>query len=176
MTSAELLAAYVEMDSVPYERKPIPNFPGYAADTEGHIWFEDIKIETYINGGYNKFSAYVNGRQSQQAAHVLVCSAFYGPRPEGLLALHKDDIRTNDVPSNLYWGTGSENGLDAYRNGKITAVGSENGASKLDEDDVRVIKRRLLAGELQVNLAKEFNVAKATIWCIKAGINWKEVK
>lgn len=41
--------------------------------------------------------------------HQLVCEAFNGPRPEGLVCLHIDEDYTNNTPENLKWGTQKEN-------------------------------------------------------------------
>lgn len=51
------------------------------------------------------------------AIHILVLEAFVGPRPEGLLGLHRDDDKTHNYVGNLYWGTYSDNAYDAVRNG-----------------------------------------------------------
>lgn len=45
-------------------------------------------------------------------------------------------------------------------------------SKSLCEDRVRIIKSRLAAGEQQVALAAEFNVAPSTIACIASGRNW----
>lgn len=50
--------------------------------------------------------------------HVLVCEAWHGPRPEGMVARHLDDVKTNLSPSNLSWGTLTQNSRDAIRNGR----------------------------------------------------------
>lgn len=50
--------------------------------------------------------------------HQLVLEAHVGPRPDGMNALHRDDDSTNNRVSNLYWGTQSQNGHDAVRNGR----------------------------------------------------------
>ena len=48
---------------------------------------------------------------------VLVCMAFHGEAPEGKpWALHRDDIKTNNAPANLYWGSRQENYADARLN------------------------------------------------------------
>jgi hypothetical protein len=49
--------------------------------------------------------------------HVLVCTAWHGTRPEGLVCRHLDGNPTNSVPSNLAWGTVSENAFDSVRHG-----------------------------------------------------------
>ena len=58
------------------------------------------------------------GKQARRYVHHLVAEAWIGPRPPGKLILHRDDDRFNNVPSNLYFGTPSQNMLDAVRNGK----------------------------------------------------------
>ena len=49
--------------------------------------------------------------------HRLMLEAFVGPRPEKAHARHLDDIKSNNVLSNLMWGTPLENSQDKYRNG-----------------------------------------------------------
>lgn len=67
--------------------------------------------------GYQRVRMWDGDRQVGKAIHHLVLEAFVGPRPEGHLGLHRDDDSLNNAVSNLRWGTVSENGLDAVRNG-----------------------------------------------------------
>ena len=46
--------------------------------------------------------------------HVLVCTTFHGPRPEGHLCCHKDDDQENNRADNLYWGTREDNETDRH--------------------------------------------------------------
>lgn len=57
--------------------------------------------------------------------HVLVAEAWHGPRPDGLLALHADDVPENCTAENLAWGTPAENAADARRNRTKTTTGTE---------------------------------------------------
>ena len=50
--------------------------------------------------------------------HELVCFAFIGPRPKGLVVRHLDHSKTNNIPSNLCWGTPQENSADRFNNPK----------------------------------------------------------
>lgn len=59
----------------------------------------------------------VDGRSVYRKVHYLVLEAFAGTRPEGMLALHRDDDTANNHISNLYWGTPGQNMLDRSRNG-----------------------------------------------------------
>jgi Mor family transcriptional regulator len=54
--------------------------------------------------------------------------------------------------------------------------GSNNPIAKLDEDKVRQIKIRILGGERQIDLAKEFNVERGAISKIIKGKTWTHVK
>ena len=65
----------------------------------------------------NKYVA-VKMNQRIRKVHHLVAEAFIGPRPEGLLCLHRDDDKFNNTPENLYWGTQSQNLKDCIRNGR----------------------------------------------------------
>jgi hypothetical protein len=57
--------------------------------------------------------------------HHLVLAAFVGPCPDGLIGLHWDDDPYNNTLENLRYGTRSDNGTDAVRNG-INPVASRN--------------------------------------------------
>lgn len=52
--------------------------------------------------------------------HDLILTAFVGPRPEGAVVRHLNDIRTDNRVVNLAWGSWSENQFDAFRNGRRT--------------------------------------------------------
>lgn len=50
--------------------------------------------------------------------HVLMLSAFRGPRPKGMHACHGDDDKMNNSLDNLRWDTQSGNEIDKVRNGR----------------------------------------------------------
>jgi NUMOD4 motif/HNH endonuclease len=58
----------------------------------------------------------IGGRSRK--VHQLVLEAFRGPRPPGLVSLHRDDRVGNNRLSNLRYGTPLENARDALRNGR----------------------------------------------------------
>jgi len=70
-------------------------------------------------------------------------------------------------PDHLYAGTQKQNIADAIRHGTHSKPprlrGSENGFSKLTEDEVRDIRRRHAAGEAGRALAREFGVSATSI-------------
>jgi len=46
-----------------------------------------------------------------------VLLAFGGPQPDGHVVMHADGNPANNTPSNLSWGTYSDNNLDAVKHG-----------------------------------------------------------
>lgn len=57
--------------------------------------------------------------QRAASVHRLVALAFIGQPPfDGAFVRHKDDDPTNNKPSNLCWGTQTQNMADAKRNGR----------------------------------------------------------
>lgn len=63
----------------------------------------------------------------------------------------------------------------ARRDGDIRAHGSRNGRAKFTEDQVRTIRARIKAGEVQMDLVREYGVTKNTIHWIVTGKMWKRV-
>lgn len=165
--------------------RTIPDFPGYEVSDSG-------QVRTYRKRGrggmsatprllkLNRYGTYYHvrltrfdGKIIQLSVHVLVLEIFVGPRPEGLLALHKDDEPTNNHRDNLYWGTPGDNGRDAWRNGRYA---DRNVTwAKLSEGDVSEIRRRLLTDESQASIAQAFGIAQTTVSNIKTGARRREV-
>lgn len=115
--------------------------------------------------------------KNRRRVHHLVLEAFIGPRPDGMLALHKDDNKLNNHISNLYWGTHADNMLDrAFNNG--TLCGESNPMAKLTEFKVRCILGLLAATNRTVKdqlLCNLFGTTKNQIQSIKQGRKWKHV-
>jgi hypothetical protein len=104
-------------------------YPGYEVSDQGRV----RSIERYVPGKLGSrrripgrvLSQYFLGRYpavkmpggKHVTVHRLVAKAFVLGEAPGLIARHWDDVPTNNVPSNLRWGTRSENGLDRVRNG-----------------------------------------------------------
>jgi hypothetical protein len=72
------------------------------------------------------------GHSMKAYVHHLVLTSFVGPRPGGLLGLHKDGDFLHNYVGNLYWGTYSDNLRDAvahgtFRNGNVGKPTCVNG-------------------------------------------------
>ena len=99
----------------------IPEYSGYCANRNGQIL--NKKTKNFTLGGragrYLKVSAYKDGNTSPSLyyVHDLVCRAFYGLPEIKMVVMHRDNNRSNNKPSNLRWGTQSENILQVYQDG-----------------------------------------------------------
>jgi hypothetical protein len=78
----------------------------------------------------------VNLHGKRHTVHELVALAFLGPRPDGLWIRHLDGDPSNNSPSNLAYGTPSENALDMVSHGTHHEIRRE-----------RCPRRHPLAGE-----------------------------
>ena len=120
--------------------------------------------------GYRKFVLIGDdGKRRYVRRASLICEAFHGPRPYGAVVRHLDGSKTNDAPSNLAWGTQSENMADKVRHG-THQIGVRNGNHRLTVEQVRYIRAhpqktyRELAAELGVSTGAIFGVRKGLTW------------
>ena len=67
--------------------------------------------------GYRRVRLSGNGKRATLFVHVLVLTAFVGPRPAGQEGCHGNGIRTDNRLVNLRWDTRSENQKDSVRHG-----------------------------------------------------------
>lgn len=86
-------------------------------DTRGHRRKSKILSPRKAQSGHLFVALRADDVRTSWAVHVLVLTAFVGPRPEGLFGCHWDDNPANNHLENLRWGTRSENVKDSVRNG-----------------------------------------------------------
>ena len=143
---------------------PIPGYEGlYSVSDQGRVRSEsrtvnyrDRRAKTVISrhrkqqllsplfaGGYLRVSLYLNKKPTQHSIHVLVLTAFMGPRPDGHEALHGNDDRFDNALSNLRWGTSSQNKFDAIANGRNRNVNKTHCkyGHEFTEENTRLRKR-----------------------------------
>lgn len=75
-----------------------------------------MKTYPHVKGGYPMVTLWLDGGRRQRTVHSLIAEAFIGPRPEGQVVRHLNDVPTDNRPENLAYGTYQENEMDKYRN------------------------------------------------------------
>lgn len=161
----------------PEEWREIPSLPEYEASSWGRIRRRPYEapmphggVRTYGGQAWpgvwepeQRRYIFVYKGKTRRVARV-VCEAFHGPPPfKGANTLHADEDSRNNRPGNLSWGTQKENlnapgyleGLRQRRRGRPK--------SKLTDEQVEDIRRRLEAGERQADLARSFGVSASHI-------------
>lgn len=140
--------------------KNIPGWSAYSASTLGRIkrnypgkykWGRNLLVPSYGTLHCNDYMRVtllrdeVLGKRTSSRFLVqeLILLTFIGKRPENYEALHRDDIKTNNRLSNLYWGTSSDNKLDILKNGK------KFGTASLSKE-----KRKLIATKRIMTMRK----------------------
>ncbi len=125
--------------------------------------------------GYGHFRIPQFGR-AHYGAHRVAYMLYNGEFPdEGLVVRHKCDNPGCVNPLHLEKGTVSDNMNDAVERGRIQPRdrrGEKNGAAKLTEADVSIIRLRIAAGEKNTHIARDFGVSHDMISRIRLGKSW----
>ena len=174
--------------------KPIPGFEHYFADELGNIYSnKQVNGKSKEPGEMHSLAKVLHGKNNYRYNHVqlrnngknckitiapLVLSAFVSPRPDGMLACHGINGQFDDSLENLSWGTPHKNFcLDKFRDGTVL-YGEKSPASKLNELQVRIIKRFISYGIYGSKryLSKVFHVSEGAIHAIAYKISWVRIK
>lgn len=171
------------------EWRPVTGFPNYEISSLGNLRVCDRHVVTangqtrfYRGGriaptrnqhGHLKVALVrTPGVKEWRYLHQLVAQEFIGTRPDGQEVAHRDGDEQNNDFLNLRYATPKQNNADKRAHGTHLSRSSHPGA-KLSEADVGAIRRRLAAGDLQRQIADDFNVSRATISAIAVGRSWQ---
>lgn len=108
--------------------RPIPTEPGYEASTLGRVRSVDRVVMTAR--GPQRHRGRVRAQHEQgdylyvwlpggrnRSVHRLVAEAFHGPLPAGRETRHRNGDHHDNRPTNLHYGTPSDNRYDSVRHG-----------------------------------------------------------
>nr|WP_182312109.1 HNH endonuclease [Comamonas testosteroni] len=162
--------------------RDIPGFVGYAATEDGKILSlrDGVReLKQRLKKGYMNVTlgVLVQGKKARrcQPVHRLVCLAFHGePHGKRNLARHLNGVSTDNWAENLAWGSSGDNAQDAIRHGTL-GKGMKARRRRLTEAQVREIRVRLEAGELDRDLAVEFGVCRYYPNQLLAGKCWNHL-
>lgn len=132
--------------------------------------FEKV-LKPINSDGYYVFNIIFPTRRSVCKAHVLVLTAFVGPRPDGMFGCHNDGNPTNNRLDNLRWDTPLGNSRDAIKHG-VLAIGDRVHGAVLTEQDVREIRSDHRSSS---EIAPEYGVSKWAVWQVRSRRRWKHV-
>lgn len=115
-------------DDLPGEEwRPVPGWPGYEVSSLGRVYSirrpgatrsGRILKQGIQPSGHPYLGLCRSGVPQRFYVHQVVALGFLGPKPEGMREIrHLDGNPANNVPSNLKWGTRSENLYDKVRHG-----------------------------------------------------------
>ena len=160
--------------------KDIPGYEGrYQVSNEGRVKSFARKEPTIMSQKIDRGYARVGLRhkssreQTHYAIHRLVAEAFIPNPGNKPVVNHLDGCKTNNYATNLEWATLSENDVHAYKHGlRKPTNGTINGQSKLTEDAVRNIRKRVANGETQRSVAEDYPISFQTVNDIVLGKRW----
>jgi hypothetical protein len=146
----------------------MPEVPPYIfgwSDEDQPCW--DWRGPT-MKGGYGQIR--FNG-QPPIYAHRMSYRLFVTEIPPGSNVLHSCDRPPCCQPRHLRPGNQTDNNNDAFERGRAPR-GEAHYKTTLTEDDVRLIRTRVLAPRV---FAERFGVNPATVRAIQRGTNWRHV-
>jgi len=120
------------------------------------------------SSGHRYFFIYSGEKRRTVYVHIAVLTAFAGPRPNGLFALHLDDDPSNNRMSNLMWGSRSLNYQHAVANNKLSG-------RRMTPESVRRARDLHSQGRSINSIAREFGIERRTISAAVSGKSWGAV-
>jgi hypothetical protein len=103
--------------------------------------------------------------------HHLVCEAFHGPCPEGMMRRHLNGNRTCNWASNLAYGTPAENCADTRRHGRVQ-LGERHYEAVLNMAEVSWARRQAANGLNCTRIAATLERSVAAIRQAVIGKTW----
>lgn len=156
----------------------VSEFPGLVISDCGTLWGPSGKrLRTFVpkRGPYPRFNLYQGGgKWKQYGVHTVVCIAFHGPRPEGMMVRHLDGNPLNNKASNLCWGTQQENEADKKRHGTAT-IGERHPSAVLTEQQVIKIRSHSQRRGIGAELAREYGISETAVSYIRNGKTWRHL-
>lgn len=165
----------------------IPGYPGYMASTLGRIKSIDHKTDTgypvkgkirkqHISLRHGYMRIQLRHRMKSFQVHQIIALSFLD-NPNGYKSVnHKNGIKTDNRVDNIEWCNDAYNINHAHKNGLMNPPnGTKHWSSKLDETQVRTIRKCHSDGITIYKLAKYFKVSFLCARNAARGITYKSV-
>lgn len=180
----------------PVEYRTIDKYPGYRFGSDGSLWsckltgpqgkrksacgssWRRLKVDVDSHG-YTRITVYVRGNIHRPLLHRLIARLFVANPAKKPHVNHLDGDKRNSAASNLEWVTHAENirhSFDVLGRKGTAHVGINNGRAKLNEADVRTIRRQFASGVSRSMLRREFKVSPTLIRKIISRELWTHIE
>lgn len=126
----------------------------------------ELKYNTHKDG-YQMCYLFINGAKHSILRHRIVAKLFVSNPKNNSQVNHIDGIKSNCKANNLQWVTQSENIKHAYDNGLMKKNPLDLYNASLSEIEVLKIRKLILLGIKQREIASQFKVAEQLISRIK---------
>lgn len=156
---------------------PVPGYEGrYSVSNLGRVRGPRAYLSWSAKGRYAHVSLVASDKSIKtHRVHVLVLTAFCGPRPfPGAHAAHNDGDRANNALTNLRWASAVENQADVERHNR-RCKGEDVFGAVLTEKAVLEIRARIAGGERNRPIAEDYGVSISTIHLIRHNRIWRHI-
>lgn len=165
--------------------RPIANYPGYFADSDGIIWSAhnnkwgiggDMRQLRPGIGRYHRMIVCLkraDGIIRTCYVHHLILEAFVGRRPVGMEARHLNGDAGDNRAVNLQWGTHAENMRDMARHGR--KKGERHHQAKLNDAVVRTIRTMVARGDTHQSIADALGIQRRNVGRVADRSRWSHV-
>ena len=158
--------------------KYISDFPNYLVSDKGRLW--STITNRFIEGtptgrcGHIDVSFKNKVRRDHRYTHRLVAEAFV-PNPNNhTVVRHLDDDPSNNLSSNLEWGTQKDNMRDAIRNERFRFLTNSDRELAMQKRRMPVVAIRLVDGDTseyksQQEASRKLNISQRDISAVING-------
>lgn len=144
--------------------KSVDRIVVYRVGSPRHL--KGVPIKTHRNkSGHLTCKLSKKAKTRTYLIHYLVMLAFVGERPPGKEIRHLNGKPDYNKLYNLKYGTRLENVEDSIRHG-TKVKGERVGSAKLTNKQAAQIRRRYEAGELAIEIVKDYDVKLRAIHCV----------
>jgi hypothetical protein len=138
--------------------------------------YEEKILKLNPSNGYRTISLVKDKVKVTHMVHRLVAFAFKENPLSKPFVNHEDGDRSNNYYLNLTWSTNSENQYHSYNVlGNKAVKGESNGASKLNEKDITIIRALYATGISQSEIGKLFGICQQAITKVISRKTWAHV-
>lgn len=143
----------------------------------GKVRQREIILNVDAGTGYERVVITINGKRHYRAVHRLVAIAFLPPpqSDDANQVMHLDGSKSNNLPSNLSWGTGSQNQQMRVEHGTDNR-GERHAQSSISEAQANEIISRRKKRESLSSIASDYDITPSLVCAIAKGRAWKHLE